>query len=149
MFKLKKILNFGNVAPDLIRVDSNTAYSFADDILPGMAICLKDGGSFVRCDASSSPTHICDKLAKDSLGEPYMLCFAINENMVFEAPFISAEGSEDAAIGSPVFVADGAVAVKFDKNNTQNTGVIVCRDYSDSSAAFERVLVRFPLGKGA
>lgn len=148
MFKLKRILNFGNIAPELIRVDSDTAYRFADDILPGMAICLTNDGSFIRCDGSSRPTHICDKVAKDNLGKPYMLCFAINENMVFEAPFIAEDGSEVAAVGSPVFVADGAVAVKFDKNNTKNTGVIVCRDYSDSSAAFEKVLVKFPLGKG-
>ena len=136
-----------SVAPELIRADSDTAYRFADDILPGMAICLTDDGCFIRCDGSSRPTHICEKVARDNLGEPYMLFFAINENMVFEAPIVENDGS--AAVGSPVSVADGAAAVKFEKNNTQNTGVIVCRDYSDSSAAFERVLVRFPLGKGA
>ena len=146
MFKLKRILNFGNIAPELIRADSDTAYRFADDILPGMAICLTDEGCFIRCDGSSRPTHICEKIARDNLGEPYMLSFAINENMVFEAPIVENDGS--AAVGSPVCVADGALAVRLDKSN-KNIGVIVCRDYSDLSAAIERVLIKFPLGKGA
>ena len=149
MFKLKRILNSGNIAPELIRVDSDTAYTFADGILPGMAICLLDDGSFVRCDSQSRPTHICDRVAKDNMGNPYMLCFAINENMIFEAPLAVTGARDCAAIGSPVCVADGADGVKFDETNTKTTGVIVCRDSSDKSRAFEKVLVRFPLGKDA
>ena len=142
MFRLKKTLNCGAILPDLIKIDTDTAYSFTEDIKAGMALYLTSDKKFIKCPIDSRPTHVCEGVFNYADGEKYMLCYSIGENMIFEAPI---EDSEDQAfIGSPVFVAEDGLSVKFDKNSTKNTGVIFSKNTPYKAASLKTALVQFP-----
>ena len=142
MFRLKKTLNCGATLPDLIKIGSDTAYGFAEDIKAGMALYLTSDKNFIKCPSTSRPTHVCHGVFSYADGEKYMLCYSIGENMIFEAPIDDEDGQ--AFIGSPVFVSDDGLSVKLDKNNTKSTGVIFNKNTPYKAASVNTALVQFP-----
>lgn len=134
MFKLIKILNSGVNVPETVKLPKSASAS----IKLGSALTLIDG-EVTSCSATSAPQYIAAQNAK--IGEDSVLCYAVNENMIFETVFNASP--DGVLLGHKVTLgtdADGATVCV-----TANTasGVATVTDLMGAKAAGDKVNVKF------
>ncbi len=135
MFKLIKIENSGTNQPEPIRVPAFYDIGYES----GDAYCIRNN-VLIPIDDVLVPSHICLETL-DYNEKRTVLCFKINENMIFETTSFTDGATYN--IGEKYDVADGIVGQCTGIKNTQNRPLLIVERQANNVKKGDPVLVRF------
>ena len=134
MFKLIKILNSGVNVPEPVRLPKSETAS----IKLGSALVLTDG-EVASCSPTAVPEYVAAQNARS--GESSVLCYAVNENMIFETVFSTSP--DGIALGQKVTLGTDADGAAVCVTSTTSSGVATVIDLMGAKAAGDKVNVKF------
>ena len=135
MFKIQKYLGGRGAYPDpvLIPVAAGSAF------VPGQAITISDGvGVICEGDVAAQYVSTAKLTAEDSTVGKQLLCYKVDENMVFEAP-LSAHGPAVVVGAALTFAAGDAAGLSVTATTASKGGAKII-DVNGAAAAGDLVL---------